>query len=146
LQACLGQQIDSAARIRNALENAVRNYNKFDEDLWNYLIQIGYEDLYLPDTNDIAQNMLNNMQNKLEAEKDEKKKIQIKNEIESFERMIKRLESEQNKPSVQESSIQVSREYIRNNKLEGMYDETIPIKRTKRQYGTTSPAIVRFVN
>jgi len=87
--ASLGQQIDSVVQVQDVLEGAVRNYHRFDEDRWSYLIQIGYEDLHLPDSNDIAQNMLSDMQNKLEVEKDKKKKYRIKDKMGSLEWTIK---------------------------------------------------------
>ena len=37
-------------------------------------------------------------------------------------------ETAQNKLSVQKSSIQIAQDYITNNKLEGIYDKTFPIK------------------
>jgi hypothetical protein len=90
LQTSLEQRIDSAAQVRDALASAVRNYHKFDKDRWGYLLQICNEDLNLPDSNDIAQNMLNDMQSKLDVEQDKKKKNLIQNEIESLEWIIQK--------------------------------------------------------
>jgi hypothetical protein len=94
LKNSLKQKIEHTAQVQNALESAVRNYSKFDKEHWDYLVQIGYEELQLPDSNNIAQKMWTELQNKLEIEKDKKNKIQIKSEMKSLEKLQKKFKKE----------------------------------------------------
>ena len=94
LKTSLGQRREHTAQVRNALENAVRNYHKFDKEYWGYLGQIGYEELQLSDSNEITQKMLTELQNELEIEKDKERGIQIRNEMEPLKRLQKKLEKE----------------------------------------------------
>jgi hypothetical protein len=87
LRSSLKQKIEHTVQVRNALEGAVRNYNKFDKEYWSYLVRIGNEDLNLPDSNDIAQNMLNDLQNELNIVEDKGKRNRIQGEINSLKRI-----------------------------------------------------------
>ncbi len=87
LKFSLKQKIEHTVQVRNALEDAVRNYNKFDKEYWSYLVRIGKEDLNLPDSNNIAQKMLNDLQNELNVVEDKGKRSRIQSEINSLKRI-----------------------------------------------------------
>lgn len=86
---CLNKSIASRSQAEEILTSSVRSYKQYDERLWRNLLYISFDNLKLPDSNDIAQNMLNELQNKLKSEKNKQKKNQIQSEIDSINYIIK---------------------------------------------------------
>lgn len=90
----LNRPLESVPQIQGALENSIRNYQKFDKGNWNHLARIGYESLHLPDSLQITEKMLQDMHRKLEAEKDKKQRNNLQNEIDSLKQLIKNQKKE----------------------------------------------------
>ncbi len=88
LKDSLSKPIEPASQVRKSLENAVRNYKKFDKFLWHYLAKIGYENLFMSDMPQITEKMLDDMHNALKAEKEKGKKYRIEDEINSLQRIM----------------------------------------------------------
>ena len=77
LNVYLEKQTESAPQIQEALGNAVRNYQKFNEEQWSHLARIGFETLDLPDANDLLESMVKDIDEIIAVQQDVKKKREL---------------------------------------------------------------------
>jgi hypothetical protein len=87
-----------APKVHKILAKSARNYNRFDKSCWKLLVNIAHNNLSLPDSIQIAEKMMSDLQKDFEFEKDKKKKTLIQEDIKVFERMIKKYKDNKSNP------------------------------------------------
>jgi len=101
---CLGKPVESNTQIYSVLENAVRNYQNYDESNWRHLASIGMNTIRLPDANSIAASMIDEIRNRFDAEEDKQKKFHLRTNLDSLKWITKeykkKIEKEGFKPWV----------------------------------------------
>jgi hypothetical protein len=90
LRDILDKPLETKADIKNTLADAVRNYEKYDEKTWKFLLQIGIEKLQMPDGKQIAKEMTDKLEQKIKKAPNNNIKVPLQIELESVKQCMKK--------------------------------------------------------
>jgi hypothetical protein len=85
----LDKPVKTKIEVKNALADAVRNYERYDVKTWRLLSQIGIEKLQMPDGNEIAKAMTDKLEIRINNEPNNITKRPLQSELESIKRCTK---------------------------------------------------------
>lgn len=86
----LDKPLKTKKEIEVTLATAVRNFERYDEKTWKLLLQIGNENLQMPDCEQIAKQMTDKLEQRINNEPNNSLKVPLQSELRSIKHNIKK--------------------------------------------------------